>query len=183
MPIILKFLFHKHLHFLAENYLWRKLRFFYHNFHFASQFRFFDNNFRCLSQTVNLGRTVHNGLQFSTLIQGTVGALGPIITRERALYLEFTCELERVLNLTVSSEINAMLSHYEVDIEEQEGVFDIQMALFIDATFKTVAPPDYSVQVPEVLYIGAEVATTNPHVVLLLRIQICFLLRLSNFDF
>ena len=119
---------------------------------------------------------------YKNAVQGVIGALGSVISRERVFMVEFTCEYDRVLDLSAETEIDVMLSHYRVDIEEQEGEFDVQMGLFTDATFETVAPVNYSISVPEVLYIGVQMpaATANPNLVLLLRITNAFVYQTNN---
>ena len=115
---------------------------------------------------------------YKNAVQGVMGAAigaARVITRERVMTVEFSCEYERVLDLSMEAGIDVMMSHYRVEVEEEEGEMDITMALFTDATMKTIAPADYKITVPEVLYVGVQMTAAYPDMMLSLRIRNAFL--------
>ena len=85
------------------------------------------------------------------------------------MYIEFTCVYERILavSMTESESISAFFSTFRVEMEEGKGLYDVKIGLFTDVTLKTLAPDEYKIQVPQVLYIGSFLKTTDINLVLL----------------
>ena len=90
---------------------------------------------------------------YKNAIQGFSGINTGIITRRKEIFVEFGCEFE--VDLTVSTNTGQVGSQsYVVNLETATGNFDVTMAVYEDNSYTKVAASDYSITVPDLVYVG-----------------------------
>merc|ERR1712048_551784 len=90
---------------------------------------------------------------YKNAVQGFSGVNTGIITRRKEIFVEFGCAFE--VDLTVSANIGQVGSQsYVVNLETATGNFDVTMAVYEDSSFTKVAASDFSITVPDHVYVG-----------------------------
>lgn len=119
-----------------------------------------DNNNWVFSLTNDIsecGSTVENNgtfVTYSNAVQSTVGTENAIITRKRDMKVGFSCAFPLEVTLSAANAINPVLTHFELDLGSEEGVFDVQMGLYSDASFATVVDSTFTVNIPDDLHVA-----------------------------
>merc|ERR1711892_1253199 len=90
---------------------------------------------------------------YKNAIQGFSGINTGIITRRKEIFVEFGCEFE--VDLTVSINIGQVgAQSYVVNLETATGSFEVTMAVYEDSSYTKVAASDHSITVPDLVYVG-----------------------------
>ena len=90
---------------------------------------------------------------YKNAIQGFSGVNTGLITRRKELFIEFGCKFE--VDLTVSARIGEVGSQsYVVNLDTAQGNFDVTMAVYDDSSFTRVADSDFSINVPDDVFVG-----------------------------
>ena len=61
------------------------------------------------------------------------------------------------LTVSLDSAISTLSSSVEVDLETMEGTFEMRMAVYQSEAFETPVGEDFSVSVPDMIYVGVDV--------------------------
>merc|ERR1711953_1161699 len=117
----------------------------------------------CGSEVVNNGTFV----TYSNAVQSTVGTENTIITRKRDMKVGFSCAFPLEVTLSAANAINPVLTHFELDLGSEEGVFDVQMGLYSDSDFATIVDSSFTVNIPDDLHVAISIADETDMVTVL----------------
>lgn len=105
-------------------------------------------------------------ITYQSTIAGTGGAgQNSVITRSFELELKFSCSLTRGMELTIEHGIEVNIHHFIVDLGEEAGSFDVDIAVYASDDMESVIRVDHKFNIPDVVYIGIHLADAGNFVV------------------
>jgi len=97
---------------------------------------------------------------YSNKIHSVVGEVHGVISRSRSFEIDFSCSLKQDKLVSLTQGITPLLAKLtKIEVANKEGSFDVSMGLFTNDKFDTqVTDENFSVNVPEPLFIGLELS-------------------------
>lgn len=92
----------------------------------------------------------------STIFTKEMGASNGIISRQFGIELDFSCVLETLQTVSLDEGITVNVNHFVVDLGEQLGSFNIEMAVYDAPEFNEPASADHVFSVPDQVYIAVK---------------------------
>jgi len=102
-------------------------------------------------------------IKYKNRLHAVTGHNNGAISRSRSIEIDFSCSIELDKQVSLTSGITPLHSKLtKIAMENQVGTFDVAMGLFTDKTFsEEVTEDNFSVNVPEPLFIGLQLSDTN----------------------
>ena len=91
-----------------------------------------------------------------------------VITRKARYIVRFACTFPREI-IKSAGGVMTSLAHVELELNDEEGEFDVEMGLYEDDLFLTPVESTYEITVPEPINIALKMDTTNPKMKLQLK--------------
>ncbi|CBY33662.1 unnamed protein product [Oikopleura dioica] len=92
----------------------------------------------------------------STIFTKEMGDSNGIISRQFGIELDFSCVLETLQTVSLDQGITVNVNHFVVDLGEQLGSFNIEMAVYDAPEFNEPASADHVFSVPDQVYIAVK---------------------------
>lgn len=108
---------------------------------------------------------------YEQAVQYVSGTSNSVITRVRRMKVNFTCIFDLEVTLTMEHAVKPIVEHFEVDMGNTVGTFDVSMGLYTDVTYSSLVTGEFEIDVSDILYVGVYMDEEST---MLMQLQSCW---------